>query len=87
MQNNKGQIIEEGEICRYWDIHGNELNEGDIITTDNEATLKKLYRTDDGYLGTDATNPAWIMTGRAVPCEYGIYPLNWQDMETIEKVK
>lgn len=30
-------------------------------------------------LGTDATNPIWIEKGRAVPCEYGIYPFGSGD--------
>ena len=78
--------IEEGKIYRYWDIHGTELRDGDIITTDGGVTTQELYRTVNGYLGTDATNPLWVKTGRAVPCQYGVYPLEWGDMETIEKV-
>lgn len=42
---------------------------------DGETTPETLYRTENGTLGTDATNPSWIASGRAVPCEYGIYPL------------
>ena len=80
------RIIEDSDTYRYYDMDGNELNDGDIVTTDNGAHLQMLYRTEDGRLGVDATNPAWIMTGRAVPCEMGIYPLEKEDMETIKKV-
>ena len=81
----KSCIIEDGGICRYYDTQGNELDDGDIVTIDG-AHLQMLYRTEQGFLGTDATNPAWIMTGRAEPCEMGIYPLENGDMKTIRKV-
>ena len=34
--------------------------------------------------GIDATNPAWIASGRAIPCEYGIYPLNERDTKVVK---
>ena len=47
---------------------------------------EKLYLTADGRLGTDATNPSWVKSGRAVSCEYGIYPLEYEEMREISKV-
>lgn len=69
---------------RYFDKNGVELFDGDTVKFGDE--VKKLYLTVDGELGTDATNPAWIKYGRAVPCEYGIYPLEISEMEKIEKI-
>ena len=40
--------------------------------------MQRVYATENGELGTDATNPKWIKSGRAVPCEYGIYPFEEQ---------
>ncbi len=48
--------------------------------------VEKLHRADKGRLGTDATNPSWIASGRACECEYGIYPLEYGEMKEIEKV-
>lgn len=33
---------------------------------------------------TDATNPAWIEAGRAVPYEFGVYPLTEEDLQYAE---
>jgi len=44
----------------------------------------KVYLTNEGELGIDATNPKWIESGRAIPCEYGIYPLTVHDLEYME---
>lgn len=84
----KATIIEpanKNDVYRYFDKEGNELHDGDIIRWDS-GKLEQLYATDQGRLGTDATNPVWIQNGRAVPCEYGIYPLSWQDAKEIVKV-
>ena len=70
---------------RYFDKNGNELFDGDTIKY-NSGEIMKLYLTDQGQLGTDATNPIWIKTGKALPCEYGIYPLSYQEMYEIEKI-
>jgi len=75
----------ENGIFRYWDCEGNELHDGDVVKT-NDGSIKKLYLTDQGTLGTDATNPSWIESGKAVPCEYGVYPLEDSDMSGIVKV-
>ena len=57
---------------RYYDVTGKEIHEGDTVLLD--GCEKKVYLTEDNELGTDATNPIWIEKGRAVECEYGIYP-------------
>ena len=46
--------------------------------------IKKVYLTENNELGTDATNPVWIENGRAVPCEYGIYPLTKEETNKVE---
>ena len=82
----QGTILEmEGRI-HYFDKHGHELKEGDLVRYESGRT-EKLYLTADGQLGTDATNPAWIRSERAVPCEFGIYPLGRESMKEIEKVE
>lgn len=69
----------------YLDRNGNELHEGDFVKY-SDGRIKKLYLTEDGQLGTDATNPKWIERGIACECEYGIYPLDYEDLQNIEKV-
>jgi len=75
----------------YYDMHGNELHEGDIIRFNNGVNKpsddKELYRTISGYLGTDATNHVWVENGRSVSCEYGIYPLEQYEMHYVELVR
>ena len=79
----------ENGARRYWDKNGAELHEGDVVQLPS-GRMKTLYRYDDGCgdtgLGTDATNPAWIESGRAVECQYGICPLTLQDTEEITKL-
>lgn len=72
---------EEGKV-HYFDNNGHELHDGDTVSIAG-GEPKKLYRTDDGQLGTDATNPKWIEWGRASECEFGIYALDNVDMEDI----
>ena len=73
---------------RYFDKNGKEIRAGSFIRLTLNAGSKQVYEYEDEDgntgLGTDATNPAWIKSGRAVPCEYGIYPLTWEDTETCE---
>lgn len=76
---NKAKIIEENGAYRYFDRDGKELHDGDTIVYES-GREEKLYLTTGGTLGTDATNPHWISTGRAIPCEYGIYPLEPSDL-------
>ena len=80
----KANYIKENDIYRYFDKEGNELNDGDTIRWASGKT-EKVYRTQQGLLGTDATNPAWIASGRACECEYGIYPLTYSDLKEIVK--
>ena len=64
-------------VLRYWDVKGKEIHEDDRVWMNDR--LRVVYRADDGSLGTDATNPSWIESGRAYPCEYGIYPFSPDD--------
>ena len=66
------RIERDGGELRYFDINGDEIEYGDYVMMDGKK--EKVYMTEDGELGLDATNPRWIETGRAVPCEYGVYP-------------
>ena len=81
----KATIIEQSGTYRYFDKNGIELKDGDTVMYDN-GHKEKLYLTTNGRLGTDATNPSWIESGRALPCEYGIYPLEYSEMKEIVKV-
>ena len=77
-------INENGSMERvYKDKEGNVIHEGDIIEYPN-GDQKEVYLTEDGELGIDATNPNWILTGRACPCEYGIYPFNDEELKEIK---
>ncbi|MBQ8507177.1 MAG: hypothetical protein IJ466_07090 [Clostridia bacterium] len=71
---------------RYFDKNGDEITDGCTIQYPDGKT-EKVYRTTDGMLGTDATNPSWIASGRAIPCEYGIYPLGHNETNTVVVVK
>lgn len=71
---------------RYWDKNGNEIHNGDVIMLHGRS--EKVYLLDDEeQLGIDATNPKWIESGRAVPCEYGCYPLHLDDLAECELIK
>lgn len=85
MNETKARIIEENDVYTYFDREGNELHDGDTIMWADGRT-EKLYATMQGYLGTDATNPSWLASGRAVECQYGVYPLTWSDVQEIVKV-
>lgn len=78
----KARCIHEGDAIRYFDRNGNELHDGDIVEYANGRT-EVLYLTVMGELGTDATNPEWIRTGRAEPGENGIYPLTIASLREI----
>ncbi len=85
MNETKARIIEENDVYTYFDREGNELHDGDTIMWADGRT-EKLYATVEGRLGTDATNPSWLASGRAVECQYGVYPLTWSDVQEIVKV-
>ena len=75
---------------RYFDRNGKEITEGCKIRYENgmrSRTVYTVYRTENDELGTDATNPSWIESGRAVPCEYGIYPLEHNETNEVEVVE
>ena len=78
-------IEDDNGQVHYFDNLGDELFEFDMVSIAG-GEPKTLYRTDDGQLGTDATNPEWIARGLASECEYGIYCLNREDMKDILKV-
>lgn len=74
--------IENGER-RYFDKNGVEITEGATIRYANGRT-ETVYCTEDGELGTDSTNPKWVASGRAVPCEFGVYPLTSSETDEVE---
>lgn len=76
--------IENGKK-RYFDRNGNEITEGARIRYASGRVLE-VYLTEGEELGTDATNPAWIASGRAVPCEFGIYPLTENETDEVEVI-
>lgn len=82
--------VENGKK-RYFDRNGKEITEGCYIKyLHGDKTLErieKVYKTEDGELGIDATSQRWIDRGLAVPCEYGIYPLTRTDTEMVEVVE
>ncbi len=82
----KATIIYDNDTyrLRYFDKNGTELKPGDKIIYD-DGTIEELHLTEEDRLGTDATNKAWIADGRALPCEYGVYPLEREEMGSITK--
>ena len=70
---------------KYFDKNGVEITEGCKIKYP-DGEIEKVYMTTEGQLGTDATNPKWIESGRAIPCEYGIYPLGNNETNEVEVV-
>ena len=79
-------IKAEGKKLKYYDKNGVEITEGSLIRY-SSGKERKVYITENGELGTDATNPKWIELGRAVPFEFGIYPLETEETEEVEVVK
>lgn len=76
---------------RYFDRNGVEIVEGCMIKychgDKSLERIKEVYLTENGELGTDATNPIWIESGIAVPCEYGIYPFEENELEYVEIIE
>lgn len=70
----------------YYDKNGEQITAGCKIRYQDGST-RTVYATTDGELGTDATNPKWIASGRAFECEYGIYPLTLEDTYRVEVIK
>ena len=69
----------------YYDKNGTQITAGCRIMY-NDGSIRKVYLTSEGELGTDATNPKWIASGRAYECEYGIYPLGVEETNIVEVV-
>lgn len=76
--------IENGKR-QYFDRNRKEITEGCKIRYSN-GLVKEVYVTEENELGTDATNPKWIEKGRAVPCEFGIYPLTNDETNEVEVI-
>lgn len=72
----------ETDTTTYFDKNGKEIHAYDSIIIDGK--VRTVYPTENGLLGLDATNPIWIKSGRAVPCEYGIYPLTEDETNSCE---
>lgn len=73
-------------IPRYFDKNGAEITEGCRIRYPN-GKVERVHRTQKGELGIDATNPRWIATGRAAPCEMGVYPLTNKECSEVEVLR
>ena len=70
---------------RYFDKNGREITNGCKIKR-ADGIIYQVYLSSTGELGTDATNPKWIKSGRACECEYGIYPFTTEHVEDAEVV-
>lgn len=83
-------IVKNGQK-KYFDRNGKEITQGckvKYIHADKSMIrIVRVYRTINDELGTDATNPKWIESGRAVPCEYGVYPFGREETEMVEVVE
>lgn len=73
-------------VPHYYDKNGVEITEGCRIKWVNGG-IERVYRTQEGELGTDSTNPHWIATGRAADCEMGIFPLTSRDCASVEVLR
>ncbi len=78
------QYPKEGGV-KYFDINGTEIVRGSIIRYP-DGRDREVFETEKGELGIDATNPVWVESGKAVPCEFGVYPLTEEDCEVVEVV-
>lgn len=78
-------IIYEHGKPRYFDKRGREITDGCTIRYEDGRT-EKAYRTTDDQLGSDATNPHWIQSGRVIPCEYGVCPLDHDETNVVEVI-
>ena len=82
--------VENGKKI-YYDRNGKEIMEGcKVKYPHGDKSLERIetvYLTEDGGLGIDATNPAWVNKGWAAPCEFGIYPFGNNETDEIEVVE
>ena len=79
------RIEYDEEPIRYFDMNGEEIHAKDYVLMNGKK--EKVYLTENGYLGIDATNPTWIEKGKAGPCEFGIYPFVREDEPILIKEK
>ena len=78
------RIDETKNGYKYYDMNGEEIHAGDYVMMNGRK--EKVYLCDDEItLGTDATNPVWLESGRAVACEYGVYPFSHYDEPVLIK--
>ena len=78
------RIDETKNGYKYYDMNGEEIHAGDYVMLNGRK--EKVYLCDDEItLGTDATNPVWLESGRAVECEYGVYPFAYYDEPVLIK--
>lgn len=68
----------------YKDMNGKKIHEEDVVFMNGRN--RKVYKTEEGYLGIDATNPSWIESGKACECEYGVYPFTEEDEPILVEV-
>ena len=74
--------------ARYFDMRGEEIHWGDTVLMDGREQI--VYPVEsttrlDGYLGTDATNPSWLESGRAYRCQFGVYLFERDDEPILVK--
>lgn len=69
----------------YFDRNGREIVKNSIIRYPS-GVEEIVYETETGELGIDATSPRWIESGRAAPCEFGIFPLTNAETNLVEVV-
>lgn len=78
-------ITYENGKYKYFDKNGTEITKDSKIRYPN-GRIETVYLAEEGVLGTDATNKSWIKSGRACPCEYGIYCLGNMETDEVEVV-
>lgn len=79
-------IIIENEELKYYDKHGTQITNGCSVRY-MDGSVRSVYLASNGLLGTDATNPKWIESGRASECEYGIYPMTDSETNKVEVIR
>ena len=78
-------ITYENGKYRYFDRNGNEITENCQIQYP-DGSIETVYLTENNELGIDATSKSWIESGKAYPCEYGIYCLSIIETNEVEVV-
>ncbi len=78
------KLMQDGKE-HYFDKNGIEIVKGSIIRYP-DGREREVYETENGDLGTDAANPAWVESGKAASCEYGVYPLENGDCKVVEVI-